>query len=127
MSDVLLMKDEEIIFQQHGNINGKEGEVVLTNQRLFLKASSALMAGLGFGVIGAAVHAAKKEVSIFIKDIRAIGPMNKSGFEILMNDGTKVKGAFSKGVGLLTVNGQVANKIDAQMRNHLIEYISDHI
>lgn len=125
--NVLLMKDEEIIFQQHGNINGKEGEVVLTNQRLFLNADSALKAGLTFGLIGAAVHASKKTVSIDLKDIRAIGPMNKSGFEILLSNNTKIKGAFSKGVGLMTVNGQVASKVDIEMRDSLLEYISKHI
>ncbi len=127
MGNVLLMKDEQIVFQQHGNLNGKEGDVVLTNQRLFLNASSALRAGLGFGLIGVAVHAAKTDVSINLKDIRAIGPMNKSGFEILMNDNSRIKGAFSKGVGLLTLTGKVCSKTDAQMRDRLVEYISKNI
>ena len=90
----------------------------------FLKPDSAVKAALGFGLIGAAAQGLPKAVNIDIADIRAIGPMNKSGFEILTKENETIKGAFAKGVGLLTVYGQVANGEDAKAREMLLEYVS---
>ena len=127
MNNVLLMKDEQILLEHHGNINKKEGQIILTNQRLFIKADSAVKSALAFGAIGAIVQGAVKTVNIDIADIKAIGPMNKSGFEILTSDNKTLKGAFAKGVGLLTVNGQVANSKDIKARDTLLDLISKQI
>ncbi len=127
MSDILLMKDEQILLEQHGNINKKEGQIVLTNQRLFLKADAAVKSALRFGLIGAVVQGATKTVNINISDIKAIGPMNKSGFEILTCENKTIKGAFAKGVGLLTVNGQIATSKDVEARDTLLRFISQQV
>lgn len=127
MSNVLLMKDEHVILEHHGNINKKEGQIILTNHRLFLKADSAMKSALAFGVIGAAVQGATKTIDINVSDIKAIGPMNKSGFEILTSDNKTIKGAFAKGVGLMTVNGQVANAKDVEAREKLLKFVLEQI